>query len=121
VITGSYYDASGFGHGSLRSPDGKFTTFDVPGAGGYGSTQIALNLEGAVVGYYTDSNYLFHSFVRYPDGKFSAYLAPGQCETNGSQGCYGSERSNIRIKSQFPLLKPKLHFSYPELQALAKL
>jgi RNA-directed DNA polymerase len=26
-----------------------------------------------------------------------------------------------RIKSQFPLLKPKLHFSYPELQALAKL
>ena len=26
-----------------------------------------------------------------------------------------------RIKSQFPLLKPKLHFSYPELQVLAKL
>ena len=26
-----------------------------------------------------------------------------------------------RIKSQFSLLKPKLHFSYPELQALAKL
>jgi RNA-directed DNA polymerase len=26
-----------------------------------------------------------------------------------------------QIKSQFPLLKPKLHFSYPELQALAKL
>src|ERR1700684_2147028 len=26
-----------------------------------------------------------------------------------------------RIKSQFPLLKPKLHFSYPQLQALAKL
>jgi RNA-directed DNA polymerase len=26
-----------------------------------------------------------------------------------------------RIKSQFPLLKPKLHFTYPELQALAKL
>jgi hypothetical protein len=97
VITGSYYDASGFGHGFLRSPDGKFTTFDVPGAGGYGSTPIALNLEGAVVGYYTDSNYLFHSFVRYPDGKFSAFLAPGQCETNGSQGCYGSELSNINF------------------------
>jgi hypothetical protein len=26
-----------------------------------------------------------------------------------------------QIKSQFPLLKPKLHFSYPELQAIAKL
>jgi hypothetical protein len=97
VITGSYYDASGLSHGFLRSPDGKFTTFDVPGAGGYGSTPIALNLEGAVVGYYTDANYLFHSFVRYPDGKFSAFLAPGQCETNGSQGCYGSELSNIKF------------------------
>ena len=100
VITGSYYDASGFGHGFLRSPDGKFTTFDVPGAGGYGSTPIALNLEGAVVGYYTDSNYLFHSFVRYPDGKFSAFLAPGQCETNGSQGCYGSELSNVNVSGR---------------------
>ena len=95
VITGSYYDASGFGHGFLRSPDGKFTTFDVPGVGGYGTNPIALNLEGAVVGWYTDSNDLFHSFVRYPEGKFSAFLAPGQCETNGSQGCYGSELSNI--------------------------
>jgi hypothetical protein len=97
AITGPYNDASGFSHGFIRSPDGKFTTFDVPGVGGYGSNPIAINLEGAVVGYYTDSNYLFHSFVRYPDGKFSAFLAPGQCETNGSQGCYGSELSNINF------------------------
>ena len=33
---GNYNDASGFSHGFLRSPDGKFTSFDVPGAGGYG-------------------------------------------------------------------------------------
>ncbi len=97
VITGAYTDANSVSHGFLRSPDGKFTTFDVPGAGGYGTTPIALNLEGAVVGYYTDANYLFHSFVRNPDGKFSAFLAPGQCETNGSQGCYGSELSNINV------------------------
>jgi hypothetical protein len=69
----------------------------------YGSSQgknslapmRAANLEGAVVGYYTDSNYLFHSFVRNADGTFAAFLAPGQCETNGSQGCYGSEDSNV--------------------------
>jgi hypothetical protein len=97
VITGSYTDANSVSHGFLRSPDGKFTRFDAPGAGGYGTTAIAINLEGAVVGYYTDANYLFHSFVRYPDGKFSAFLAPGQCETNGSQGCYGSELSNINL------------------------
>jgi hypothetical protein len=97
AITGSYYDASGFSHGFIRNPDGKFTTFDVPGVGGYGSNPIAINLEGTVVGWYTDSNYLFHSFVRYPDGKYSTFLAPGQCETNGSQGCYGSELSNINL------------------------
>ena len=97
AIAGYYTDANGVSHGFLRSPDGKFITFDVPGAGGYGSTPIALNLEGAIVGYYTDANFLFHSFVRYPDGKFSTFLAPGQCETNGSQGCYGSELSNINF------------------------
>lgn len=97
VVAGYYIDTNGLGHGFLRSPEGKYTTFDVPGAGGYGTTPIALNLERAVVGYYTDSNYLFHSFVRHPDGTFSAFLAPGQCETNGSQGCYGSEISNINF------------------------
>jgi hypothetical protein len=97
AITGSYTDATGYNHGFLRSPDGKFTTFEVPGAGGYGSTPIAINLEGAIVGYYTDANDLFHSFVRYPNGTFSAFLVPGQCETNGSQGCYGSELSNINL------------------------
>lgn len=97
VIAGTYYDATGYSHGFLRSLNGKFTTFDAPSAGGYGTTAIALNLEGAVVGYYTDANFLFHSFVRYPDGKFSAFLVPGQCETNGSEGCYGSELSNINL------------------------
>lgn len=29
AITGSYYDANGFSHGFLRSPDRNFTTFDV--------------------------------------------------------------------------------------------
>jgi len=95
VITGWYSDANGFNHGFLRSPDGHFTTFDVPGVGGYGSFPVALNLEGATVGYYTDSNDLFHSFLRKPDGTFSTFLGPGQCDTNGSQGCYGSEDSNI--------------------------
>ena len=95
VITGSYYDASGFSHGFLRSPDGKFTTFDVPGVGGYGTTPRALNLEGAVVGVYTDSNYSFHAFLRSPDGKFTTWIGPDACTGNGSEGCYGSGGSNI--------------------------
>src|ERR1700747_2548626 len=32
VITGSYQDANNAFHGFLRSPDGKFTTFEAPGA-----------------------------------------------------------------------------------------
>jgi hypothetical protein len=42
--------ANGFSHGFLRSADGKFTTSDVPGIGGFGTTPLAINLEGAIVG-----------------------------------------------------------------------
>jgi hypothetical protein len=94
VITGNYYDANGFGHGFLREPDGKFTTFDVPGVGGYGTSAIAMNLEGAVVGYYTDSNYLYHAFLRSPDGTFTTWSAPDAC-TDVPQGCIGTGATNI--------------------------
>ena len=83
AIAGSYYDANGFSHGFLRSPEGKFTTFDVTGAGGYGSFPIALNLEGDIVGYYTDSNYSFHAFLRSPNGTFTTWSGPGACTGNG--------------------------------------
>ncbi len=95
AIAGSYYDANGFSHGFLRSPDGNFTTFDVPGVGGYGSTPLAINLEGAIVGYYTDSTYSFHAFLRSPDGTFTTWIGPDACTGNGSEGCYGSGASNI--------------------------
>ena len=95
AITGYYWDANGFSHGFLRSPDGNFTTFDVPGVGGYGTTPKALNLEGAVVGIYTDSNYSFLAFLRSPDGKFTTWIGPDACTGNGSEGCFGSGASNI--------------------------
>ena len=95
VITGAFSDATGLSHGFLRAPDGKFTTFDVPGAGGYGSTPLAINLEGAVVGYYTDSTYSFHAFLRSPDGKFTTWIGPDACTGNGSEGCYGSGATSV--------------------------
>ena len=95
AIAGSYFDATGFGHGFLRSPDGKFTTFDVPGVGGFGSTPLAMNLEGAIVGYYTDSNFSFHAFLRSPEGKFTTWIGPDACTGNGFEGCFGSGASNI--------------------------
>lgn len=97
AVTGNYWDANGFSHGFLRSPDGKFTTFDVPGVGGYGTTPRALNLEGAVVGFYTDPNFLFHAFLRSPDGKFKTFVGPGACDTGTSAGCYGNEATSIGL------------------------
>lgn len=95
MITGVYWDATGFGHGFVRSPEGKFTSFDVPGVGGYGTTPIAINFEGAVVGYYTDSGYLFHAFLRSSDGTFTTWVGPGACTSNGSEGCYGTGALSI--------------------------
>jgi uncharacterized membrane protein len=95
VIAGSYYDANGSGHGFLRSPSGKFTTFDVPGATNSNTTPRAFNIEGAVVGFYTDANFSFHAFLRSPNGKFTTWIGPDACTGNGSQGCFGSGASGI--------------------------
>ena len=96
-IAGNYYDASGFSHGFLRAPNGKFTTFDALGVGGFGTIPIAINLEGSVVGYYTDSNFSFRAFLRTPDGKFKTWIGPGACTGNSSEGCYGSGATNINF------------------------
>jgi hypothetical protein len=97
AIQGSYYDKNGFSHGFIRSGDGKFTTFDVRGVGGYGSFPQAMNLEGAIVGYYTDSTNAFRAFLRAPDGKFTTWVGPDACTGNGSEGCYGSAAFNINV------------------------
>jgi hypothetical protein len=97
VVTGSYADAKSFDHGFLRGPQGKFTTFDVPGAGGYGTLPIGINLEGTIVGYYTDANYLFHAFARSPDGKFVTFVGPGSCDSNPNAGCYGTGAFTVNI------------------------
>jgi hypothetical protein len=96
VIAGSYTDVDGFVHGFLRSPDGKITSFDIPGGGGYTFPQ-AINLEGNVAGFYADANFAFHAFLRSPDGKFTTWVAPDECTGNGSVGCYGTGASNINM------------------------
>lgn len=69
VITGGYADASSANHGFVRSPDGKFATFDAPGAGTgsfQGTIPISINLFGAITGYYVDNNNVAHGFVATP-------------------------------------------------------
>jgi hypothetical protein len=78
AIAGVYIDANSVQHGFLRSPDGEFTTFDVPGAG-TGSYQgtgcpsdcpTSLNDLGAIMGSYIDKNGVLHGYLRTPKGKF---------------------------------------------------
>ena len=97
AITGNYDDANGFSHGFLRTPEGKFTSFDPPDASGYGTFPKVINIEGTIVGTYTDSNYSFRAFLRSPDGKFTTWIGPDACTGNGSEGCYGSGGSNINV------------------------
>jgi hypothetical protein len=100
AITGLYVDVSGGAHGFLRTPEGAFTTFDVP-KGIFGSTTpIGLNLEGAIVGRYADQNGIARPFLRNPDGTFSApaWSVPGECDANSAVGpCYGSGAFTINV------------------------
>lgn len=97
AITGPYYDKDGLGHGFLRSPEGRFVTFDVPNSTAGTTTPIALNLEGAVVGYYLDLSGVFRAFLRRPDGTFTTWIGPGACDTSPATGCYGTGVFNINL------------------------
>jgi uncharacterized membrane protein len=81
AITGIYYDVNNVGHGFLRSPEGAFTTFDVPGS--IFTNPIALNPESAIVGRYVDESGVTHAFLRRPDGTFETWSGPG-AQTTGA-------------------------------------
>ena len=83
AIIGYFSDANGFPHGFLRSPGGKFTTFDAPGAA-IGTLPKSINAGGAITGHYGDANGLYHGFVRSPDGKFTTFDVPGAGTGAGS-------------------------------------
>jgi hypothetical protein len=84
VIVGRFGTPDLVHHGYVRTADGKFTTFDVPGAGtaaGLGTTPQNINLVGATAGYYQDSMGTFHGFVRSPSGVISPFDPPGSVYT----------------------------------------
>jgi hypothetical protein len=82
AITGHYIDVRNATRGFVRSPGGKFTTFDAPGASssaafGYGTLPESINDAGAIAGHYGDANGLYHGFLRIPGGEFTTFDAPG--------------------------------------------
>lgn len=69
VIAGNYTDINGANHGFIRSASGKFTTFDVPGAGAgafQGTVPYSNNIRNAITGNYVDANNVSHGFLRLP-------------------------------------------------------
>jgi hypothetical protein len=91
---GGYIDGNNVNHGFLRAPDGRFTTFEAPGAdttpGSYrGTSPYGQNTAGAIVGNYIDAINVSHVFLRAPDGRFTTFEAPG-AGSGAGQGTWGS-------------------------------
>jgi hypothetical protein len=82
AITGAYLDANNVYHGFVRSPAGKFTSFEAPGAdttpGNFnGTVPSGINDEGAITGVYFDVTGGAHGFVRSPKGVFATFDVTG--------------------------------------------
>jgi hypothetical protein len=82
AIASYYIDGNNVVHGFLRTPAGKFITFDAPGEGPYGANcfsdcPLGLNDWGAITGVYFDAHGVGHGFLRTPDGKVGSFDAPG--------------------------------------------
>ena len=82
VIVGFYTDRNIVQHGFLRTPDGKISSFNAPGAGSgsglsQGTVAYSINDLGVIAGALQDSSYVSHAFVRFPNGSFETFEAPG--------------------------------------------
>jgi len=99
TIVGDVTDNNGGTHGFLRSPDGKFTEFDAPGAnpapeynclyGAGGTCPSAINDLGVVAGSDGDANGVFHGFLRLPGGSITTFDVPSAGTAPGQgQGTY---------------------------------
>jgi len=78
TITGNVTDNANGTHGFVRTPNGRFTNFDAPGADPVvGCTcPNGINDLGIVAGYDIDTNSVYHGFVRTPDGQITTFNAP---------------------------------------------
>jgi hypothetical protein len=82
VIVDFYTDPQVVPHAFLRTPEGRFTSFNVPGDGegaglNQGTVAYAGNDLGVIAGQFEDAQNIYHGFVREPDGKITPFDAPG--------------------------------------------
>jgi hypothetical protein len=105
TIVGPYEDTSGnfVAHTFIRSPDGKFKVFAVPGSSmlaGQGTLPVAgsgLNIWGSVTGLYYDANNVFHGFLRSPFGTYIDFEAPGADTTDAFYGTFPATLNDFDV------------------------
>ena len=95
TIVGDVTDNSGATHGYVRTFDGKFSEFDVPGANPDpgagceysvgGTCPFAINDFGTVTGWDQDKNNVYHGFLRTAEGRIVTIDVSGE-GTNAYQG-----------------------------------
>jgi hypothetical protein len=85
TITGSITDSNYGTHGFVRTSDGLFTEFDVPGADPVAgcTCPVTINDLGVIAGYFIGKNGASHGFLRAPNGKFTTFNAPGAAAQSG--------------------------------------
>ena len=75
AITGNVTDNEHGTHGFVRTPDGRFTDFDAPGANPVAGCTCpgGINDLGVIAGYYIDGNSVGHGFLRTPGGMLTQF------------------------------------------------
>jgi hypothetical protein len=98
-VEGVFVDSSGVLHGFTRSPQGKYTTYNVPAAGtgpGQGTLPESNDDLGDVAGNYFDANGVSHGFVRNLHGSLTTFDAPGG-GTGAGQGTVPSDNNDTGL------------------------
>jgi uncharacterized membrane protein len=77
-IAGTFGTADGAEHGFIRSPKGKYRTFEIPG-----STSLGFFINNSVeaAGSYFDAGFTAHGFFRSADGTLTSFDPPGAIYT----------------------------------------
>ena len=98
-VEGVYVDINGVLHGFIRSPQGKYTTYNVPAAGtgpGQGTLPESNDDFGDIAGNYFDPNGVSHGFLRNLNGSLTTFDAPGG-GTSAGQGTVPSDNNDTGL------------------------
>jgi len=102
VITGTYIDAEGVGHGFVSYPpysETTFTSFDP--AGSTYTTPSSISGEGVVVGYFSDASGVNHGFVSHPPySTVTTFDAPSACSSDSNPACAGNGTLALGINAE---------------------